>query len=487
MNFIPPFDETRLRAAASGTLASGKPVVVNADETVSVVSGESGNQSLGTETQLKATASKNFSTTYDSNSDRFVVCFDAGNEGFAVVINLGTDNSVTAGTPVKFGDSNGETNIAAIFDSNSNRVVIGYKDSGNSNNATGIVGSVDPSDNSIAFGTKVQWSTGNPTYLSGVFDSTNNKVVFNYNDNSNSEYGTTVTGTVDPSDNSISFGSVVVWNSARSRYIASSYDPDRNKIIVCYTHSNSVNQLRVRRVNGTSTTAVTGPITASADNDWRYPTMAYDTKNDKTLLAWKGAGGTGGSKTRVISLDSDGAATLGSEVTFDSSTSIAYLDSVYNATAQFVVLVHKGKGTNNNHGVFKPISISGTTPTVGSEVSFASGETNFITVASRDAQVCVGFEDDDDSDYSKAIGITLAYSTTTLTSENYIGMSSGGQVASGSNATVDIIGTVNAEQSSLTAGQQYFVQTDGTIDLTADDPSVFAGTAISATELVVKA
>ena len=73
-----------------------------------------------------------------------------------------------------------------------------------------------------------------------------------------------------------------------------------------------------------------------------------------------------------------------------------------------------------------------------------------------------------------------------LTAENYIGMSSGGQVASGSSATVDIIGTVNADQSSLTAGQSYYVQTDGTIGLTADDPSVFAGTAISSTELLVK-
>ena len=51
---------------------------------------------------------------------------------------------------------------------------------------------------------------------------------------------------------------------------------------------------------------------------------------------------------------------------------------------------------------------------------------------------------------------------------------------------VDVIGTVNNQQSSLTAGQQYFVQEDGTLGLTADSTSVFAGTAISATELVVK-
>ena len=61
-----------------------------------------------------------------------------------------------------------------------------------------------------------------------------------------------------------------------------------------------------------------------------------------------------------------------------------------------------------------------------------------------------------------------------------------GQVASGSSASVDIIGTVSENQNELTAGQSYFVQTDGTIGLTADSPSVFAGTAISPTKLLVK-
>ena len=38
----------------------------------------------------------------------------------------------------------------------------------------------------------------------------------------------------------------------------------------------------------------------------------------------------------------------------------------------------------------------------------------------------------------------------------------------------------------LTAGQSYYVQTDGTLSTTAGDPSVFAGTAVSATKLIVK-
>ena len=60
------------------------------------------------------------------------------------------------------------------------------------------------------------------------------------------------------------------------------------------------------------------------------------------------------------------------------------------------------------------------------------------------------------------------------------------EVASGQAASMDIIGSVSDNQIGLTAGQQYFVQNDGTISTTADSPSVLAGTAISATELVVK-
>ena len=59
-------------------------------------------------------------------------------------------------------------------------------------------------------------------------------------------------------------------------------------------------------------------------------------------------------------------------------------------------------------------------------------------------------------------------------------------VADGDPARVDIIGSVSTNQGGLTAGEKYYVQTDGTISTTAGSPSVLAGTAISATKLVVK-
>jgi len=123
---------------------------------------------------------------------------------------------------------------------------------------------------------------------------------------------------------------------------------------------------------------------------------------------------------------------------------------------------------------------------VGSPVVFESASSYDIsaTFDSSSNKVVIAYRDNGNSDYGTSV--VLQNETTNLTSENYIGMSTGGTYADGSSATVDIIGSLSTNQSGLTAGQSYYVQTDGTIDTTPATPEVFAGTAISATSLVVK-
>jgi len=72
-----------------------------------------------------------------------------------------------------------------------------------------------------------------------------------------------------------------------------------------------------------------------------------------------------------------------------------------------------------------------------------------------------------------------------LTSENYIGTAATG-APSGTGAKINLKGAVDENQSGLTAGQSYYVQTDGTLGTTPADPSVFAGTAVAANKLIVK-
>ena len=80
---------------------------------------------------------------------------------------------------------------------------------------------------------------------------------------------------------------------------------------------------------------------------------------------------------------------------------------------------------------------------------------------------------------------TIQASSSTLTAENYIGISDGAYT-NGQTATVQLIGSVDDAQSGLTPGSKYYVQNDGTLSTTASSPSVLAGKAISSTKLAIK-
>jgi len=72
-----------------------------------------------------------------------------------------------------------------------------------------------------------------------------------------------------------------------------------------------------------------------------------------------------------------------------------------------------------------------------------------------------------------------------MTAENYIGISDAAY-SSSATATIQIVSAVDDAQTSLTAGQTYYITFDGSLVLTPVDPSVVAGTAVSATQLIVK-
>lgn len=73
-------------------------------------------------------------------------------------------------------------------------------------------------------------------------------------------------------------------------------------------------------------------------------------------------------------------------------------------------------------------------------------------------------------------------SPTNLTDSNFLGFS-GGDYSDGDTAKVLVNGAI-ADQSGLTIAKHHYVQGDGTVD--TDDTGVFAGTALSSTELIVE-
>ena len=73
---------------------------------------------------------------------------------------------------------------------------------------------------------------------------------------------------------------------------------------------------------------------------------------------------------------------------------------------------------------------------------------------------------------------------TNLKENTYIGFSES-SYASNDTARINIIGSIDTNQSGLTVGEKYYIQVDGTLSTTAGDPKVEAGIALNSTTLLI--
>jgi len=485
LDTIPKQEGGKLKAVASGTLPSGQPVVVNSDGTVSVVaeSTESADQSLGLATTFESANSQDMAATYDPDQDKVVIVYQDNTNSLYGTAIIGTvsDTSISFGTPTVFNSAN-TYQIATAYDASAQKAVVFYSDDGNSSYGTGIVGTV--SGTSISFGSETVFESATTYWISCAYDANAQKTVVAYRDSGNSLYGTSIVATV--SGTSISFGSPVVFNSGSTYETSATYDSTAQKVVISYADNNNSGRgtAIVGTVSGTSISFGSAGVFNSGRSE--QSSIAYDANADKVVVAYRQD--SNGYCLANVGTVSGTSISFGSSATVNAASS-EYISTVYDSNAEKVVVCYRDNG-NSNRGRFNVGTVSGTSISFAGEQLFEAGATWHIgsTYDSTAKRVIIVYGDEGDSYYGKAIVLQNAFSRTTsnLTSENYIGMSTGGAVADTGNATIDIVGTVNKEQSGLTPGQQYYVQTDGAIGTTPASPSVLAGTAVSATKMVVK-
>jgi len=159
---------------------------------------------FGTAVVYSAASTYYSATAFDSTSNKVVMAYrDGGNSNYGTAI-IGTVSGlrdISFGTAVVFEADRSEY-IAITFDSNVNKVVIAYADYANSNYGTIIVGTV--SGTSISFDSPVVFSAETTVPSAATFDSTSNKVVIGYRNSSN--YGTSVTFSPSASNNTSFIG-----------------------------------------------------------------------------------------------------------------------------------------------------------------------------------------------------------------------------------------------------------------------------------------
>jgi hypothetical protein len=465
---------------ASGALSDGSKVVINANGTVSVVGFAALNPpTAGTPVVFENAQSDFNSAVYDANQQRVVIAYrDRGNSDYGTaIVGSVSGTSISFGTPVVF-ESASTSFISTVYDSGQQKVVISYRDVGNSNYGTAIVGTV--SGTSISLGTAVVFESDSTSEISMAYDSTEQKIVVSYRDHGNSNYGTSIVGTV--SGTSISFGTPVVFESAFSVNTSTVYDTNQQKVVIFYVDAGNSDYgtAIVGTVSGTTISFGTAVVFESATSE--YVSATYDSNAQKVVTAYRDQGNSSYG-TAIVGTVSGTSISFGSAVVFETGNT-SHISTAYDLLAQKVVITYRDVG-NSEFGTAIVGTVSGTSISFGTPVVFESASTSSISTVydSGQQKTVVAYEDEGNSGYGTSV--VLQNTSQNLTAENYIGISDGAY-ADTATATIQLAGAVDDAQTSLTAGQSYFVQTDGTLGLTPDTPSVFAGTAVSSTKLIIK-
>jgi len=473
-----PSTPRQAQIVASGTLSTGDTVVVNSDGTVSVVEGTS--ESLGSQTAVYTGSIGPSSIVYDTGQNKLLIVYKGISDYGTAVVGTVSGSSISFGTPVVFISST--TNYpSATFDPNAGKTAIFWADYSQSQYGKACVATI--SGTSVSFGSTVTFSA---TTTGGQKDSTfyasQNKILLAYRESSSSSKirAATISGT------SISFGSAVnIGPSQVTNVMAVGYDTNAGKALLAYQNRDNNRYIDSKVVTLSGTTVSLGSqvsvySAAAADT----VSMAYDSTNNKMVIGYRYD--TGDLKLRLIVGTISGTSVsygtaVSTGVNFNSNPSADLIH--YNAAANKIVYAARDDG-NSYVQKYVTATVSGTSINIDTPVTYyASTSYTSSSAYDPDQEKSVLFYAT--NAFSDPAVKILTVGSTTLTSENYIGTAATG-AANTQRVKINLKGAVDENQSGLTAGQSYYVQTDGTLGTTPADPSVFAGTAVAANKLIVK-
>lgn len=466
-------------AVASGSIATGQTVIMQSDGTVKIAT------QIASTTQTSGTAN-NFVSTY---SNARAACYDSVNKKVIVVISDNTANisgyvGTISGTSITFGSANVFTTadyvdyITIVFDPIKTKLLIVYYRSG-FGYSQGVVGTV--SGTTITYGATTANNQLIPNQI--CYDTASgNILVTGYSSVNTLAYCFVASIGV----SSLTFGTPVALNANASNtyYQACCYDSNNSTSVVFYTVSNGGGGYnlfaRTATISGTNVTL--GTETNIDTNGGKFMSAVYDPINNKSLITYlligynylscrvitaTGSSISSGSRVDIVP---NGYVNTWAWSTVDPSTGyISIIWSQYTSTI----------------GVFTVVgNISGTTFTFGSSVrqNTIANINGIANVYDENTKKVANFYYNT-TNFSTAL-ITNFYATN-ITATNFLGFSAA-TYTNGQTATINVISSTDNNQTSLTPGNGYYVQNDGTLSTTAASPSVYAGLALTSTKILVK-
>ena len=461
---------------------------------------------FGAAVQFESHAVQDVSAVYNAATKRVVVAYnDLGeSKGYAVVGQV-DGTTITFGTPVEYlATQPNQTSLVSLREEQGNGdcVVIVYANG--SNVIHGMPAQINPANNSLTLGAA---NTLNSSVTSGgskigccAYPPSGDAIIVSFDTNAGTAGGYAAVGVLNAAGNGITFGQNYIFNSGDSPEATMEYDPSNQIAAVFYRDdgNNNYGTSRTLAVSNTNQISYNSEVVFSSSNTTYRIDTTFDTTHNRFEVAFMNTGFNNGSGQIVYGFISGASLAFQSAATFQGAVGSynpqpGNIRLSYNEEADLTAIIYNKDSQNKNICVLYKTDTGGSQFFYSVRRSLRSEASPIYNIVSTDQDIVydanakktvVFFKDDSASNVGKAVVIDIG--TANLTSENFIGMVSGGTVPTNGQAIVDIVGAVNEDQSGLTIGQQYYVQKDGTLSTTADTPSVLAGTALSATKLLVK-
>lgn len=499
-----PASAGTITATASGALANGNPVKINTDGTVSAISAPVSTFAVGSSPRTIFNDENGEPAIVPiPNTNKFVVVYhDEPSNGYVVarVCSI-TGTTVTMGTKQTLHSSNSIRPIACWHETQ-NMLVVGYREGGNytkfksfSYNATNDALTLTGSD------TGPGGASGTLCDHFVYYNKPKDKVVYigfwgsgGGNDGAFAWVGTTAaSGNTTWGNREAGVNDVIPFNS-----FDVAYDPDEDIYAAVYNTNSSGRRMSYVKINNAGTLAEwlhNTSTSVSIDNSTR---LVYHPKQKQML--WTSIQ-SDNLYYRTFNTTSGPALGTNTQATTDSLGYSGYRFWYNPDSEKFLMLyLHDNSSTSLTEYIAREGDWTGSALTLENastalvlhdrrgRTSWREREMAYVPTAKSWA---VAYNEQNDSGSPTTYeffvnGIRTTQPITNLTeASQFIGISDAAY-SNNATATIQTVGSTDDAQSGLTAGKTYYVQPNGSLATTASSPSVVAGTAVSATKLIIK-
>tara|TARA_R110002049_G_scaffold37397_1_gene117833 strand:- start:1404 stop:3344 length:1941 start_codon:yes stop_codon:yes gene_type:complete len=469
---------------ASGAISNGNVVVLNANGTVSTVTSVS--EGVGTTSAWGPSGSsymEHISATFDSANNKVIVAYrDQLNNGYATaVVGTVSGSTISFGTPVVAYSGNSYYIAVSFIGGSHNKIVVAFRDADNSSYGRAGVGQV--SGTSITFGSITTFENSTTNHVVSTFESNSNKLVLVYTNSGDSSKGKVAIGTINGTFNSISFGTPVTFHSGETYGTNSvTFDSNSNKIVIVYNDNNNTRTASiVGTVSGTSASFGSAVEVDSAQSDGM--SLCFDSTNNKVVVAYKaGTGDAGGAGKARVGTVSGTAISWGATATFYSTAIGIWANALtYDASQQKVLVIYSDRASPLK-GRASVGTVSGTSITFSSSVVAQDKQVYwpFAVYDSNATKSVLGWSyTPSNNNYATAAGV---YTYPSTNAGSYLGVAAAA-ISDSATGSITINGGINEGQSSLSIGTVYYVADNGTLQTTNNGRKI--GKAIATTKILV--